>query len=667
MQAILLCPSASSALPRMRAAMSEETDNTIRIKVESGHEDHDLKTITISSEKGITALYCVDHKIKTTYIFDKDKGWTMESAQEWVDEHEDKMNQPLLTKLNKAVEGQIRFKGYKMKALSRDPDTGDLLVPGIFTDDKQDEVGDIITKDATKDATTRWRMWGNIRTMHDFPSGRVKSIGEEDGLKWNEIITIPVDEQTKKLLEGGVLQAYSVGIIPKEWEINEDALPEDEEDIDIWMWLFPPIIIYNYDMVEISYVDIPANPRAVITDVQMQMEAAMAARTKLAAPQGPRHVIFKVLSGSPFLSEDEQNAARAEFEALSSTEKLDLYYKYLDGELDLTDPKVLAKAEWTTAAINDAKDLIFAAVEPTGEKDDEGKTEPRNARHLPHHNLDATSHSDANVDLPHYRNALARVNQIKPVTDTISQDSLRSKASSHLDGHSSVLETEDGLDAEMLLDHEIWERFTSKHEPTLENWLEFQEQEKKMDADITAQTPDPLKDADITGDNVESVVPEEVDVSEKDADMLAEIHKGLTSLSEKMDTILESLNEGFELMLSRSETPEPIEDPDVSAKELEAKEQSNEGQVTQEVVVKMIDDALSTKVTEMLKETENQVVELVGEKLAELSRPQDRKALLEQSPDGDEEGEKDAASMTRNERRARMRQILDEAVPVRRR
>lgn len=68
----------------------EETENTIRIPVEGEegkHEDHEIKTIDIDADKGITALYCVDCKKIITYIFDKDNGWTMESAQEWVNEH----------------------------------------------------------------------------------------------------------------------------------------------------------------------------------------------------------------------------------------------------------------------------------------------------------------------------------------------------------------------------------------------------------------------------------------------------------------------------------------------------------------------------------------------------------------------------------------------------
>lgn len=82
--------------------------------------------------------------------------------------------------------------------------------------------------------------------------------------------------------------------------------------------------------------------------------------------------------------------------------------------------KDLAK-KWTTKYINSLPNSAFIIIEPAYKK---GKTDNKNARHLPY--------KDANgeVDLPHLRNALARCGQIKAVTDSITTDSLRSKACS---------------------------------------------------------------------------------------------------------------------------------------------------------------------------------------------------------------------------------------------
>jgi len=82
------------------------------------------------------------------------------------------------------------------------------------------------------------------------------------------------------------------------------------------------------------------------------------------------------------------------------------------------DPASL-EAEWTAAYINELPNSSFAVIEPAYL---DGKTEDKRCRHLPFKDKDGT------VDLPHLRNALARMNQIEPVTDSISAADLRVKA-----------------------------------------------------------------------------------------------------------------------------------------------------------------------------------------------------------------------------------------------
>lgn len=64
----------------------EETDDYIRIPI---RECEITATITISDDEGIKALYCGKVKKIATYLFEKAKGWTMEKAKKWVDEHKD--------------------------------------------------------------------------------------------------------------------------------------------------------------------------------------------------------------------------------------------------------------------------------------------------------------------------------------------------------------------------------------------------------------------------------------------------------------------------------------------------------------------------------------------------------------------------------------------------
>lgn len=65
----------------------------------------------------------------------------------------------------------------------------------------------------------------------------------------------------------------------------------------------------------------------------------------------------------------------------------------------------IRKAKWTAAQINDLPDGSFLYVEAGGEKDEEGKTKPRTLRHFP------VKDANGKVDLPHLRNAIARIPQ----------------------------------------------------------------------------------------------------------------------------------------------------------------------------------------------------------------------------------------------------------------
>jgi HK97 family phage prohead protease len=82
------------------------------------------------------------------------------------------------------------------------------------------------------------------------------------------------------------------------------------------------------------------------------------------------------------------------------------------------------KAVWSTAYVNNLPDSAFLYVE-SGTKDSEGKTTPRSKRHFPYKN------AEGSVDLPHLRNALARIPQSSLPDDIKSRT--KSKAQRILD------------------------------------------------------------------------------------------------------------------------------------------------------------------------------------------------------------------------------------------
>ena len=106
-----------------------------------------------------------------------------------------------------------------------------------------------------------------------------------------------------------------------------------------------------------------------------------------------------------------------------------------------SDSETVEKATWTQKFINNLPDAAFAIIDSGGKKDDGGLTTPRNMRHLPHHTADVKDGAENDsVDLPHLRNALARLEQMKGMGDT-----MKAKARKHLEAHASVLlEKDDG-------------------------------------------------------------------------------------------------------------------------------------------------------------------------------------------------------------------------------
>lgn len=72
------------------------------------------------------------------------------------------------------------------------------------------------------------------------------------------------------------------------------------------------------------------------------------------------------------------------------------------------------KATWTAKYVNDLPNSSFLYIEPGGEEDEDGRTVPRTLRHFPYKD------ADGNIDLPHLRNALARIPQ-SSLSDTLKE------------------------------------------------------------------------------------------------------------------------------------------------------------------------------------------------------------------------------------------------------
>lgn len=125
-----------------------------------------------------------------------------------------------------------------------------------------------------------------------------------------------------------------------------------------------------------------------------------------------------------------------EFAALSLVTKPNLDLPALN--------EVAINAVWSTAYVNDLPDSAFLYVEKGGEKDETGKTKPRSLRHFPYKD------SKGNIDLPHLRNAIARIPQSK--IPGLDKEALQEKARRILAGvtNTNSRQEESGMDPKEL-------------------------------------------------------------------------------------------------------------------------------------------------------------------------------------------------------------------------
>ena len=225
--------------------MPEITDNFIRIP----NPDHEggacseIRTISINASRGISALYCVTHKSVKTYLFNRDQGWTMETAQAWVKDHSKEITMDKL--FTKAILEEIDGKRI-----------------AVASDEIEDREGEILSMDG-------WRLdnfkrnpvllWAH--NPSELPIGQAKNIRTEivNGVK--KLVFEPffhdITEKAKaikQMFEEGILKTFSVGFLPIEQDGNK---------------------FVNQELLEISAVPVPANPRAMMLAMSKGMDEKM--------------------------------------------------------------------------------------------------------------------------------------------------------------------------------------------------------------------------------------------------------------------------------------------------------------------------------------------------------------------------------------------------------
>jgi len=104
-------------------------------------------------------------------------------------------------------------------------------------------------------------------------------------------------------------------------------------------------------------------------------------------------------------------------------------------KVSFVDEELYKGEKWDFKYIAKLPDIAFAIIAPGGVKKD-GITRPLSKRHLPHHNksVKSATSNGPDLDIPHLRNALARIDQVKGITED-----LRAKGRRHLEAHAKAV------------------------------------------------------------------------------------------------------------------------------------------------------------------------------------------------------------------------------------
>lgn len=156
---------------------------------------------------------------------------------------------------------QITFKQFNIL------DEDEQIVEGYVTDDKVDVDGHVIDQGGFRAAVQDYMSWGNIREQHMLPAGMLVDTPE-----WNKFIVRIVDDNVWKKVKAGLYKGFSVGIRVLDYEVEPidnyteadfDGVPKILQDAIKAGGMI--IRITKMVLAEVSIVDRPANPRALVT------------------------------------------------------------------------------------------------------------------------------------------------------------------------------------------------------------------------------------------------------------------------------------------------------------------------------------------------------------------------------------------------------------------
>lgn len=441
----------------------EVTENYIRYRVRDPEEfkKDSFRTIDFSKEKGIKAIIGIpknDDKTEVQAIlFDKDK-WTEKEVKKWLKEHDYK---DLLSSIEKIEneDGTVEIKNKE------------IFAAGTWNGDKY----------TIEDLDNIVKAFYELKGRRDVPL----KLGHDEKQELLQRDGYPAAGWVAELRrEGKKLIADFVKVPRKIYELIQKGAYRRVSAEIIWNYkdsetgkVYPRVL----SAVALLGADIPA-----VTSI-----SAWSALYNDVLEQSNIHLY--TFDNEKFEEEEEKmklEELQKEIETLKEqlkelkdfvTELADEDEKKEDLFIEELQKQTKEYEVWSRAFINDLPDAAFAVILPGGEKDEEGKTTPRSLRKLPHHNKNVKHPNEHDsVDLPHLRNALARL----PQTDI--PEKYRKQAKEHLLMHARALGVGEAAKEK---EKEHKENFTQKEEQTMQEDIikKLQEENEKLKKQLKEQ------------------------------------------------------------------------------------------------------------------------------------------------------------------------------------
>ena len=388
--------------------------------IRSGHrnpeefEPESLRTVTLSEAEGVKAVIGKpkgkDAAEVVSYLFDVSKGWTLEKAKEWFERHHRGKEHFLAVLpfkvLEKIVEKPLRIKGVALTAgMSRNLN--------IYTPEElQSFAQKLVSAPVYIEHVT-------------VPSAVGKVVNAQwDGQNlWYEAEIY--DDETAEKIRKGLVRHVSIGADYERLDVLDGKVPRGLHNAELSLVAVPGIPDANIQILEklqeqshepiVSgeyllgfYQDMAAFLPEHFSTVWLDREnGVLAIMGRLRAEPETSRVQSIFFAKDKLWDENKIRdwlALHPQYMAPAQTSNMPSILKERGKMCLCQKPKSLTERVWSRKYIDALPDTCFAYVEP-GEKDEAGRTIPRTKRHLPFKD------AEGRIDLPHLRNALARLNQ----------------------------------------------------------------------------------------------------------------------------------------------------------------------------------------------------------------------------------------------------------------